>query len=457
MNAIEIHQLTFAYQKKQPVLSIDQLTIQLHRFTILHGPSGSGKSTLLKIIANFLPRHGGQLSGQLRMPKSQRVAMMFQDPGMQFALDTPRHEIEFALENLQVTSTDIAPRVDAALTQVGISDLADRRFATLSGGEQQRAALAVIIAMDADILLLDEPFASLDSHNRQLLIASLVQLQQAGKTIIIADHDLSGYRGLNADIVSFKDKVVRLSHDQAQFLLDQAPAQSIVTDLLDTHESPAVSLHHFRLKRADQLLIDQPELEFMRNRVTLITGESGSGKSSLLLSLAGLLDYEGSVTLFKWPLNSFKPRELGRKVGLTFQRASDQFLNVTVAEELALSRRQGKQTYFNNDRLNKWLKRLGLSKMDDRVVYSLSGGQQKKLQVLLMLMMGQPLLLMDEPFSGLDAQSAADIAALIRACQEHSGITVIMVSHQFTNLSSLVDYQLALANHQLTYQGRKQS
>lgn len=457
MHNIEIKNLTFAYQNEHPVLQIDQLSIQLHRFTILHGPSGSGKSTLLKIIAGFLPRHGGQLRGQIQLPLNMQIAMMFQDPGMQFALDTPRHEIEFALENLQIPSVDISSRVTAALKQAGIQHLADRRFTTLSGGEQQRAALAVIIAMDADILLLDEPFASLDSHNRQLLINSLVQLQKAGKTIIIADHDLNGYRHLTADIVSFQEPIHRLSHDQAEFLLDQAPTQLIHTPLPRKDDQPAITLSNYHLQRQDQLLIDQPDLAFMRNRVTLITGESGSGKSSLLLSLAGLINYSGTISLFKLPLNTIKPKDLGEKVGLVFQRASDQFLNVTVAEELALSRRQGKQTYFTHERLNSWLKRLGLYKMDDRVVYSLSGGQQKKLQVLLMLMMGQPIVLLDEPFSGLDHQSTADVVALIRACQEHSGITVLIVSHQFGNLSHLVDYQLLLKNHTLTYQGRNQA
>lgn len=457
MHNIEIKNLTFAYQNEHPVLQIDQLSIQLHRFTILHGPSGSGKSTLLKIIAGFLPRHGGQLRGQIQLPLNMQIAMMFQDPGMQFALDTPRHEIEFALENLQIPSVDISSRVTAALKQAGIQHLADRRFTTLSGGEQQRAALAVIIAMDADILLLDEPFASLDSHNRQLLINSLVQLQKAGKTIIIADHDLNGYRHLTADIVSFQEPIHRLSHDQAEFLLDQAPTQLIHTPLPRKDDQPAITLSNYHLQRQDQLLIDQPDLAFMRNRVTLITGESGSGKSSLLLSLAGLINYSGTISLFKLPLNTIKPKDLGEKVGLVFQRASDQFLNVTVAEELALSRRQGKQTYFTHERLNSWLKRLGLYKMDDRVVYSLSGGQQKKLQVLLMLMMGQPIVLLDEPFSGLDHQSTADVVALIRACQEHSGITVLIVSHQFGNLSHLVDYQLLLKNHTLTYRGRNQA
>lgn len=457
MHNIEIKNLTFAYQKSWPVLTIDDLIIQPHRFTILHGPSGSGKSTLLKIIAGFLPRHGGKLSGHLSLPPHARIAMMFQDPSMQFALDTPRHEIEFALENLQVKSTTIHSRVNEALKQAGIVQLADRRFTSLSGGEQQRAALAVIIAMNADILLLDEPFANLDSYNRRILIALLEQLQQSGKTILIADHDLSGYRQLAADIISFQEPVHRLNTDQAKFLLDQAPAQSIITSLPQANDQPAVELSNYLLRRPGQLLIKQKQLALMRNRVTLIRGESGSGKSSLLWSIAGLLDYQGSMTLFDWPLGSIKPKDLGLKVGLVFQRASDQFLNVTVAEELALSRKQGKQTYFSHERLNDWLKRLGLYKMDNRVVYSLSGGQQKKLQVLLMLMMGQPLLLMDEPFSGLDAQSAADIAALIRACQEHSGNTVVIVSHQFTNLSDLVDYQLLLKDHQLTYQGRNKA
>ena len=113
---------------------------------------------------------------------------------------------------------------------------------------------------------------------------------------------------------------------------------------------------------------------------------------------------------------------------------------MTVKEELELSQQQGQNPYFTPERVQAALKKLGLTGMDERVVYSLSGGQQKKLQLLLMLMMGQPVLLLDEPFAGLDSKSIWPQ-------------TLIIISHQLAGLANHIDYRLHLADHHLTYQG----
>ena len=96
---------------------------------------------------------------------------------------------------------------------------------------------------------------------------------------------------------------------------------------------------------------------------------------------------------------------------------------------------------------------LGLDQLMERVVYSLSGGQQKKLQVLVMLMMGQPVLMLDEPLTGLDRHSAQQIINLISKCQAVYPQTMLIISHQLALIDKLVDHHLHLANHRLTYQG----
>lgn len=452
MSLINIQQLKFAYQTGKNILDIDQLQIQHGRFTILYGPSGSGKSTLLKIMAGFLPRDGGQLTGQIDLGINEKPTMMFQDPSLQFALDTPRHEIEFALENLQVPAQQIESRVQQAISQVGIEKLADRQFASLSGGEQQMAALAVIIGMNSSLILLDEPFANLDHRHRQLLIDQLSDLEKQGKTIIIADHDLNGYQELNADIISFGQPIHKLSPADAKKTLNQK-VTPLLTALPTKTDQVALSLHNFQLSRPDNLLIQQDELAIYRGKTTLLTGESGTGKSSFFKSLAKLLPYQGQLTLFNQEIRQLSAKQLGRMLGLVFQRATDQFLEITVAEELKLSQRQGRSSFFTDQEVKKALHDLGLAHMENRVVYSLSGGQQKKLQLLLMLMMGQPLLLLDEPFSGLDPHSVQIVSQLIRRCQEHTDLTVLIISHQLNNLENLIDYHLQLTEQKLVYQG----
>ena len=138
---------------------------------------------------------------------------------------------------------------------------------------------------------------------------------------------------------------------------------------------------------------------------------------------------------------------------MIFQHAADQFLNVTVAEELALSQKQGHHPYFTAANLQNALIKLGLADLTDRVVYSLSGGQQKKFQILVMLMMGQPLLLLDEPFAGLDAKSAQAVRELIDACQATAPATILVVSHQLNGLVGWVDCHFKLQNQHLVDQG----
>lgn len=455
---ILISNLKFNYYPKQPVLDIHKLQIPLHRFIIFYGRSGSGKSTLLKIIAGLLPKYGGHLSGKVTIPERKVPAMMFQDPGAQFALDTPRHEIEFALENIQTPPSLIKSKVLQALKEVGIMKLADRKFTTLSGGEQQRVTLAVIIAMKRQIVLLDEPFASLDINNRKLIINQLIKMQQAGKTIIIADHDLSAYRKLNPVIIDFNDDVKLLTPVQQQSLLKASSAPIELNTPLPSNSAPSIiTLHHFSLSRQNQLLINQTELEIIKNKTTLITGPSGSGKSSFFKAIANLIPYDGSVMLLDQDLSAYSRSKMGQTLGLMFQNANDQFLNVTVGEEIALSQRNGHHPYFTNERLQRALHDLQLDDFTDHIIYSLSGGQKKKLQILIMLMMGQPLLLLDEPFSGLDRQSIDIVVNLIQRCQKILPQTILIISHQLMGALPLVDYHLRLIDQQLIYQGADNS
>lgn len=451
---ITIHSLQFSYQKGQPVLTIPELAIPLHQMTILHGHSGSGKSTLLKIIAGLLPKYGGHLTGNIDIPDHQTTAMMFQDPGMQFALDTPRHEIEFALENLQVQPQKMSQMIDQALHEVGINALADRQFTSLSGGEQQRATLAVIVAMQRDIILLDEPFASLDSMNRQRILSQLVKMQQAGKTIIIADHDLSAYENLHPQIVDFNTSPISLLNSATvDQLLRQAAHVTWPKTASPNPQSPAtIQLTDFKLQRRDQPLIRTSHLMIPQNKVTLLTGESGSGKSSFLKACANLIPYSGHLKVNEREIQTMKGRQLGNTIGMMFQNANDQFLNVTVREEIQLSQTNGHHPYFKQH-LDEAMNSLELDHLMKRVVYTLSGGQKKKLQLLVMLMMGQPLLLLDEPFTGLDPQSIQAVIKLIQQCRKVLPQTMLIVSHQLGGVDGIVNYHLHLVDHQLHYIG----
>lgn len=460
---ITVNNLTFHYDQQRPILQGLNVSFNRGSCSLLMGPSGCGKSTLLRLIAGLLPKYGGRLvHGTVSLAaihgRQPRIGMLFQDPAMQFALDTPRREIEFALENEQVPPAEMPARVKEGLAFCHAAGLADRQITTLSGGQQQRVALAVIIAMRPDILLLDEPFASIDESSRQFLIQQLAILsQQKGLTLIITDHDCHGYQALHPQIWDFKKhQVAKLSGAASQERLaaaDQQAASPLKTAAPNPGLPAAFCLKNVQIKRGQTPLIRQSSLAFIKNKITLLTGANGVGKSTLFKALARLIPYQGTITYQGQDIQTASVRRYYQQVGLVFQDANDQFLNVTVGEELSLSIKHQGQPYFTAEQLRQALSALKLAGLNDRVVYSLSGGQRKKLQLLLMLMAGHPVLLLDEPFAGLDADSRLAVQQLIKDCQAVMPQTVILISHQLADLDQFIDYHLVLQDRQLIYQG----
>ncbi len=453
---IQIHQLSFAYPKQPAILHQLNLNIPDDSFTLLSGPTGCGKTTLLKLIAGLLPKYGGRIThGKLTIDGYPRIAMLFQDPAMQFTMDTARHELEFTLENLQTPHEKIAPQIDRILNKMHLSALADQPLTTLSGGQLQAVALATTLAMNAQIILLDEPFTNIDEASRNFLLTTLKAEQaQRHLTVIISDHDLHGYQDYIHQIVEFgSQQVTMLSPLQSQSKLKQADAQARVPlDVtIPSGQDPAFQLINTQLHRGKLLILGQDQLTIPRNRVTLITGPSGCGKSTFLNALSKQLPYTGRISYLQKDIGKISPGKYFHQVGLLFQHTDDQFINVTVKEEIMLSQKHGHSTFFTNQRINEVIDDFGLRNLADRVVYSLSGGQKKLLQILVMLIMGQAVLLMDEPFNGLDFQIRQKLLKLIKVSQKQSPQTLLIVSHQPEQFQEIVQHHLEMANHRLTY------
>lgn len=464
MKAINIERLSFQFEHQDPVINGLDMCIEAGEEALIIGPSGCGKSTLLKLIAGSLPKYGGQVTaGQIRRATVNqhpiRMGMLFQDPAMQFAMDTPRHELEFTLENCQVAPGQMPARIQEASTFGQIGDLLDRKITTLSGGQQQKVALAVVMAMHPDLLLLDEPFAAIDEHNRQFLIQQLVRWRaaQPGRTLIVTDHDCHGYATLSPHVFRFvAGKLTALTPAQGAAVIKRADATAstpLQVSVPATTAPAIIRLNDVKISRGNRELLTIPDLAIIKNKITLLTGANGTGKSTFFKALTRLIPYQGEIDYLKDDIQKLSPGKYHYQVGLVFQQANEQFLNVTVGEELALSARYQRQPVFTNNRLKTILNDFGLAGMEDRVVYSLSGGQRKKLQLLVMLMIGHPVLLLDEPFAGLDRDSLATVFDLIKHCQQALPQTIVIISHQLTGLDQLVDYHLRLDAGKLFYQG----
>lgn len=441
---IKINQLSFQYQNKLIFKNLDFI-IKQGDFILLTGPSGCGKSTLLKLIAGLEPTSNSKITtGSLIQPFTN-WGMVFQDPNRQFTMATPREELIFALENKLIDRISAQNIINEVSNKTNILHLLDRPLLQLSAGEKQRVALAVLIAMQSDLFLLDEPFANCDSHNRNFLLNCLNSLHKEGKTILISDHNFANYKKINTKVFAIENKTIKST---------TLPSQKEVAtnfSLPHTNQESVYSFNSFSLSFPEKELLSSINLKIYSGKATLLTGENGSGKTSLFKALSKVITYQGQLFFKNKEVKKFRRRPYLSKVGQIFQNPDDQFLNVTVKEELDFSLKYNKNPSLNKSQLQSIVAKLNLENMDEQVVYSLSGGQKRKLQIIVMLLAYPDVLLLDEPFSGLDQKSISDVIFLLKNYFLDANHSLIVISHQFDQIQQLCDYHLVLKDHQLFY------
>ena len=227
---ISVRGLGFAYPELEPdveapwVLDCVDLDIERGEFLSIMGPTGAGKSTLCLALVGIVPQStGGLIRGEVRVDgldtKTEavaslagRVGVVFQDPETQLFNMNVEAEIAFGLENKGVAPEEIVERVDWAARMVGIEGLLERSPFELSGGQKQRVAIAAVLAMTPEVLVLDEPTASLDPRGKQEVFAVVRDLRrQRGMTIVMVEQDAEC-------IAEFSDRVAVLAEGRVQRL-----------------------------------------------------------------------------------------------------------------------------------------------------------------------------------------------------------------------------------------------
>ncbi|WP_300562930.1 ABC transporter ATP-binding protein [Companilactobacillus sp.] len=468
MDKIAIKNLTFRYTKdgKDIIKDLD-FSLDAESFNVLYGPSGCGKSTLMRIMAGLYPEYAGHvLSGEMyfdgkstaewtTQDVASAISILFQDPVDQFSMKTVRREFIFTLENLGIDREKIDRIVEISLKRIGIFNLIDRHLDTLSGGELQKVSLAITIAMNSDVIILDEPFASVDTKSRAQLLELLKDLQvNDHKTILITDHDLIGYQNLIDHLYHFQNQSVVLVDDPSQvFAKYHRENQQLTFSLPDQQVGNSlIRIDDLELINGPKDLIKDSTLGIPKGKMILLTGENGSGKSTFFSALTRLHDYKGTITYQNKDIQKYKQRKYAREVGLIFQDAKMQYLKLTVQEEIELSlKHTNYQDYWTAETVDQYLQKLHLDQLKDQIVYQLSGGQKKKLQIFEILILGDPVLLFDEPLAGLDIDSTHVVMEMIKELSQKQNQTIIMISHQLGGLQEYFDYHLQLSDLNLQY------
>ena len=207
---IEVSHLSHRFSDGSIGIDDISLTIAKGEFVVVAGHNGSGKTTLFRHLNGLLTPGTGDVkvdgisvSADVLRAR-QMVGLIFQDADSQIVGETVYDDVAFGPENLCLSPDAVSRRVASALSAVGLEHLADRRPHGLSGGEKRRLAIAGILAMESQVLVLDEPFANLDYSGILQVLSRIVDLHRVGKTIILSTHDLDKTMGHAGRLILMK-------------------------------------------------------------------------------------------------------------------------------------------------------------------------------------------------------------------------------------------------------------
>ena len=503
---IELRNASYTYPgAHRPAATGVSLTVAPGEYVVLIGANGSGKSTIARLAAGSLLPSSGRVvvdghnpaaSASERIEVARLCGFLRQDPTDQLVSSSVRDEVAFGPCNLGLPCKEVERRVERVLELCKLDTLAARGVDELSGGEQQRLALAGVLAMDGAYLVLDEALSFLDSRARQDLRSIISSLVAAGHGVLAVSHDLADILGatriclveggqitwtgepqaLLADASLVKraqlgsDGLARLMPALVSVGFNPADGAGVADVLAFVHKTgrdrwlldvlggyahslkvagvPSLVLGDAYKAFGDVAALDGMDVLGHDGEVTLLAGASGSGKSTALRALAGVLELDsGRALLYGRPI---KPGS----VGLAFQRPEEQLFCDTVIEDVAFGpKNRGVGEARARARATEVLETLGVEKiLWERSPFALSGGQARRVALAGIVAMGAEAFVFDEPTAGLDAAGREALHRLI-ASLAAEGASVVVVSHDVDEWLSQADTVVLAAQGKVVWEG----
>ena len=531
---IRAEQVRFQYKKRdvdgnviatEKILKGVDLTIKKGEFIALLGRNGSGKTTFSKQLNAILRPSEGTVTvdemGTRDVEKlygiRQHVGMVFQNPDNQMVAANVEEEVAFGPENLGMESDTIVARVKQALEQVRMWKRRKTAPNHLSGGQKQRIAIAGILAMHPDYIVLDEPTAMLDPKGRKEVMEALQRLNQEQEmTVILITHDMEE-AALASRVILLADGQVRFDGTPEKFfgadvllaeMSMEAPlsyrvwkfidSDVFVEKVGDTREDEATTGKRKNLSEYDKsgreweasselvdkkknemaesetdeknqdllslqhvsyiyspgtayekVALDDVSLSLGKGEIVGLAGHTGSGKSTMIQLLNGLLKPTGGTVTFEGKdihAKGYSGNYLRSRVGMVFQYPEHQMICDTVWEDVAFG--PGKQSLTEeacNARVEEALRFVDLpEKYYEANPLQLSGGQKRRVAIAGVLAMQPEYIILDEPAAGLDAEGKREIFDRIRRMSREQGIGVLLVSHSMEDLAEYADRMIVL-------------
>ncbi len=438
--AIRWEDVTFSYSEysKHNVLEHISFAVRADRFTLLTGPSGCGKSTLLYLAAGLYPGNGGFLrSGRVTVDgqepgslqpeqRARLLTMLFQNPDLQFCMDTVEHELVFCMENISLPADEINARLERALAFCGITHLRTRKLSALSGGEKQRVMLACAVVLRPHWLLLDEPFANLDEDSARVLVAHLRRLHdEHGVGILAVDHDPRLWLGAADELVTFSSTDQTVQRGDLPCVITPYQPKPIRKN---TSKGYSLVLEDLSVYKGNIRILCNLSARFQTGRIHAILGPSGCGKSTLLQTLCGMERYTGRILVEGCERSRIRPKRLGSLLGFVFQSPQDQFVAGTVLDEIMLSLHNSGTRDIPGE-ARRILEEVGLWRHRKLSPYMLSQGQQRRLGVAALLAYRCRVLVCDEPTYAQDRDNILSIMDELQRRVLEDGLTLVFSTH----------------------------